>query len=835
MIKVDNRKVVSEIASTTYKANKKRNMLTILAVILTTLLLTTIIGIGSSYYSTIAERSIRMNGMDYDIELSEPTDRQVEEVRSMESVEAAGILVKCAIVEQYREQSVGKLQLYWADSICWEKQCLPAFELMEGDYPQSADEIVLSRSALKVMGITSPELGMEIPLTYYFLSGKEQINTTNYFRLSGYFRDYSGHERGFVSEKFYKESGAKQTDFTQGFLKISLKNSLYSRQDILDMQNAIGLENKQYLSADNDSISDFIKASCGLMGIMILVMISGYLFIFNTLYISISKDIRYYGQLKTIGMTSVQLKKIIYLQAFWDSVVGIPIGLCLGSGISVGLIPKVLELLNPSLNKNIVITVWPIVCVGAALFAAVTVFISCRKPAVIAGDASPIEAIRFTTTGSSKQDRYKESGGILSMAWTNIFRDKKQAAVILTSFALTLSVFIIVTVVIRENDAKRILNHVWGQDLKILNGTTLEGNKALITDDKVREVENIEGVSKVGRVYSEHITVPYQEEVFGEFYKKLYKSRYAPGNYEDDIEAYKKDENARYDMFSSRIIGLDEEAFHALNEGLGGVLDKKEFDAGEIAIAENFFDVTASDSIGKRVHFKIRDADNNEKEGSVMIDAVCGSEQTPEFFAGGYTPGLIVSENYLRKLTGELYTELLNISYENPFDSDTENRVKAVFADEDQIIYESKLDEYQEMAKSEVQIKLLGSGFALVLALLAALNYINMIAAGIQNRNKELAVLESIGMTGKQIHKMLMLEGIGYAVISGLVSIAAGGIASYFVFMSLNTYEVGFSVPVLVNLVLFVIVLGICAVIPPMIYRGIKGKSVIERLRDVQE
>lgn len=43
---------------------------------------------GSSYYSTIAERSIRMNGMDYNMELSEPTDRQVEEVRSMESVEA---------------------------------------------------------------------------------------------------------------------------------------------------------------------------------------------------------------------------------------------------------------------------------------------------------------------------------------------------------------------------------------------------------------------------------------------------------------------------------------------------------------------------------------------------------------------------------------------------------------------------------------------------------------------------------------------------------------------------------------------------------------------------
>lgn len=94
-----------------------------------------------------------------------------------------------------------------------------------------------------------------------------------------------------------------------------------------------------------------------------------------------------------------------------------------------------------------------------------------------------------------------------------------------------------------------------------------------------------------------------------------------------------------------------------------------------------------------------------------MIDAVCGSKQKPEFFAGGYTPGLVVSENYLKELTGDLYTELLDVSYKTPF----------------------------------------------------------------------------------------------------------------------------YSVPVLVNLVLFVIVLGICAVILPMIYRGIEGKSVIERLRDVQE
>ena len=89
MLKVQNKKIIDEIAGRTYKANKKRNFLTVFAILLTTFLIAIILAVGMSYWNTISERQIRMQGMDYDIELSEPREDQVEKIRSMDKVKYA--------------------------------------------------------------------------------------------------------------------------------------------------------------------------------------------------------------------------------------------------------------------------------------------------------------------------------------------------------------------------------------------------------------------------------------------------------------------------------------------------------------------------------------------------------------------------------------------------------------------------------------------------------------------------------------------------------------------------------------------------------------------------
>lgn len=241
MLKVKNKKVVSHIAGKTYKANRKKNMLTVLAIFLTTFLIAVVISIGISYWDTLSLRQVRMEGMDYDIELSEPEEKQAELIRSMDRVKYAGVAVKCAIMEQYKEISLDKTRLFWVDQTCWEKQVIPALEKVEGTYPKSEKEIMLSLSTLNAMGITSPQIGMTLPVDYFTLreGANEEILSTD-FILCGWFKDYSGDSRGYVSGAFCSSTGVKQTDFTQGSLKITLNNPLYSEADIVDSSRKPG-------------------------------------------------------------------------------------------------------------------------------------------------------------------------------------------------------------------------------------------------------------------------------------------------------------------------------------------------------------------------------------------------------------------------------------------------------------------------------------------------------------------------------------------------------------------------------------------------------------------
>ena len=857
MLKVSNRKITAEIASTTYKANGKRNLLTIFALFLTTFLISVIIALGVSYWNTISQRQIRMEGMDYDVELTEPAEEQVQIIRDMDEVRYAGLAVKCAIVEEYNGKTLDKMRLYWLDDICWEKQTVPALEEYVGHYPQKENEIMLSGSALTAMGIDKPREGMSIPVTYYTLASEEEDaaaenvqaagdqSIQKEFILSGWYTDYTGNDRGYVSEAFFKETGVKQTDLTQGALKITLNNPLYSEKDIIRMQQAVGIRRLQIIEGDYDTISSFLKMSVVLAGLLLMIFASGWLFIYNTLYISITKDIRYYGQLKTIGMTSRQLKNVVYRQAFFNSCIGIPAGLLASAVVSRLVIPGILHMVNPSVPASQVtpVSVWIFLLAGG--FALLTNFLSSRKPAKLAGEVPPVEAMKYVagSAGNLKPRRASKtarapkpqrSGNVLfSMAKQNMFRDKKQAAVIFLSFIIALSVFVTVNVIIVGNEAARVLNESMDYDICFKNETTLDDDRRqLITDEAIENVRNISGVKEVRKVTSTVAVVPYQEEVYGEYLREIYKTRHSPGNYEEDMEQYKN--NPAYSMFNSRLIGLDEAGFALVNEKLGNVLDKDQFMRGEIAVSPNFFLEGDSGMKGKTVHFYLPDGLHPDKEETVKIAAVGEGDINPTYFAGGYIPELMVSENYAQKLMGETFTELIEVVYDEPLSAGTEEAVRAVFAGEDDITYNSKLERYNEMKESENQVRVLGGSLGIILAMLAVLNYLNVMAAGIQARQDELATLESIGMTVKQTKNMLRLEGAGYALISIAGALILGIPLSFAAFQAMNVYFISYSVPWAANLILFAVVLLVCITAPVGLYRKTQNRSVIERLRNVE-
>ncbi len=827
--KVRNQKIVSELAKITYKANKKRNLLTIVAVVLTTFLISVILSLGMSYWDTISLRQVRMSGMDYDIELTEPRENQVNTIRSMDNVKYAGIAVKCAIGSTYEDNQLDKLKLYWLDDTCWTKQTIPALETYTGSYPSEEDEIMLSNSALNDMGITNPQIGMEVPISYFSLDedSSEESNEKT-FVLCGWYSDYSGTCCGYISEEFFKTTGVKQTDITQGTLKITLVNPLYSKEDIINMQNEIDLSRHQIIDADYDTISNFCKICIGLLGMLLMVFFSGYLFIHNTLYLSITKDIRYYGQLKTLGMTSVQLQKLVYMQMIWNSFVGIPIGLILSAIVAKGTIPQILHIVNPTINSADVIDVRLWTFLLAAIFSFVTTLVSSNKPVKLVKDCSPVESLNYIVVSNKNRQKKRESGSIASMAKQNIFRDKKQALIILLSFSIAVSLFMSVNTIIYENDAKLILNNIYNYDMRILNQTMLDENKQqVITDNMIVQIEKIDGVKKVRKVISTLATVPYQEEVYGEYYEELYQSRYSPGDYETDIESYK--ENPEDSLFTCRFIAIDESEFDRINKNMGNKINKNDFKQGSIALATKMFTNGDNGIPQKTVRFYLPEGIEPQKEYSILIDSVI--DDCPAYYAAGYTPDLIVSEKFAEKLLGNTFTELIYVEYQNAFSVETENSIREIIDSNNLLSYESKLERYSEMKNSENQITVLGSSIGFIVLLLAVLNYLNMMAASIQNRSKEFAILESIGMTTKQIRQMIILEGLEYAIMSLILSVIIGVPLSYIVFSGLNIYSLPFVVPWFNNLVLFLVIILICMSAPVILLKNMNRLTIIEQLR----
>lgn len=836
MLRVDNKKVITELAKTTYRANRKRNILTITAIFLTTFLICTVISIGLGYWDAVTLRQQRMHGMDYDIELSEPREDQVSLIREMAPVKYAGLCVKCAVLSQYNQNSQDKIRLFWADEICWEKQILPALEVCEGEYPKQENEIMLSRGALRDMGIDTPETGMRLALTYQTLAEETEEDKkisdeeiSEEFVLSGWYLDYTGSSRGYVSEQFYRTTGVKQTDLTQGALKISLKNPLYSEEDIVEMQNQISLEGNQIIEADYDTISNLCKTIAGLTVLLLLVFFSGYLFIYNTLYISVNREIRYYGQLKTLGTTSKQLRSLIYKQICWNSILGIPLGLLLSGIVGKLVIPLVLRAANPTLPAGAIGASHWRVFLFAAVFAYLTALVSSRKPAKMAEDCSPVEALNYIGTAKRTRSRRSRGGDLISMAVQNLFRDKKQFTVILFSLSLAVSLFMVIQAAVSVNNAKNILNQIYDYDMRVLNQTLLsDQEEQVITEELSREIEKVDGVKSVRVLTSATAAVPYQEEVYGEYYRELYESRYSPGNYEKDMELYRRQPD--YFSFTCRVVGIDALEFDRLNQKLEEPLDQQAFEKGKLAFASKSFTSGDNGITGKTVRFSVPSGIQPQEEECIKIGAVI--EEFPAYYSAGYSPYLIVSRHYLEQLMGDkALVEMLKIDYDKAFSEQTENQIARLLKENRELSVESKLQRYGDMKNTENQVLILGNSVGFIIMLLSLLNFVNMMSAGIQNRAKEFAVLESIGMTGQQIRRMITLESLGYAGLAILLSLLIGPPVSGFVFHSLNRYGIPFSLPIVNNLIVFGFIIAACVLTARLVFKHSEKETIMELLR----
>lgn len=824
----NNHYIIKRLSGKNFSINKRRNIVEIIAIALTAFMITSVFSIGFSYFETYQLQQTRMMGTIADVAITSPTEQQLEQLKQSPLISDLGILQRLGSIDTSRMENAS-LGLVWLSDTEWSAHRLPAVSNVQGAYPVSQNEMMLPTWALEQMGITDPQIGMEIPLSCQL--EHERQYTIDEFVLSGYYTDYMfirTDHRGsaYVSEAFRKSAkiplesgGSAMIRFSEGGTALNC--------DKLKEEIQFGAQQEFEIVPSSEADGSGIMIVIVLLAA--LTSLSGYLLIYNILYISVSRDIRFYGQLKTIGTTKKQIKRIVRTQVLKTSAIGIPAGLLSGAAVSFVVVPYSLNMMysgNAGIGTKISFS--PLIFAGASLFTFFTVMIGSMKPAGIAGSISPIAALRYVEDDNTGRANKKRIHGtkLSHMAWQNVFRSKKSAMLVFTSLSLGLCLFLVTTGILSGLSPENFASQ-WGESAFALTYSIHEDGTP-ISDKMVSEIEQIEGVQDMRFTYAAlpRVTMPvkYDEAVFGKYLKSL--------NGKGGLDLTLPESQTAYTQnFFSGVYGIDRAYVEELNQTLKNPIDMAAFERGEIVVLSELTDQEGNALIqpGQNITIDIQDGTYTFSVAEGVLPADFQSGRGNE---RGTAPDLYISEKALRNLSAQCRVFRIAFNTADGQDKEVLQQLKTITASNPGIDILSRYEKQEEMSSYIVISKVLGMGLSAILLLIGVINFINTMVVNVNTRRHELAVLESIGMTKRQIMGALVYEGGYYWGISFAIVITFGSAIYaflYIAFKRLVPYAI-FSYPTVPLVLIAGIVLVICIVVPVWTYKMDMKGSIVNRL-----
>ena len=826
MLGNNNKKILNKLAKNTLRRNKKQMSILFLTICLSAFMLFSVFTLGITYLDLSRQQDTRLNGAEYDIALMNGfTEQQKESLGENSFTRSVGTESYAGYVKSTEYDHTVDTGLLWCDQTFWEEKMAPARTKTEGFYPQEKKQLMVTREGLKALGKEDLQIGDSLSLTYEDNTGIH----TGEFVISGIWDGYGDKAPVFVSEEFYKQSDYRLE--YDGILCIKLKQDFLLPGTIDKIEDSLELSERQAFQP-SPYIENSLKILAGIWGLSAVICLSAYLLIYNILYLSVSGKIRYYGLLQALGMTRKQILEFIKKQMLLISAGGIAAGIVLGILTSLILIPYVMEILGISM-EDMKLSFHPFILLVSTAVSGTAVFLGIRKPVGKAADTSPVEAVKYRGLGNAGQGNRKvrKKNLLWNMAWEQIRKNKKKSTVAFLSLAVSLSVFYCLTTIISSHGTRTVAANYWDADLTIRNSTQtaedINSLKPALDGIFLEDLKKIEGIRELHRVEGAPVTFP-EDGFFREWIQNYAGSRpYL--SYNEILPQYRETPESFYGM----VKGIDEEEFDYLNQILENPVDKTAFLAGEECILYYPGFQVPDGYVGeKNITFSCEG-----RTASVSIAAVCY-----EWYYGGTRnigPNLIISQDYLESLVDKTYTFNLNIKYRETYDENTEGKIRELIEGSpysSDLLLESKLENMQTIQDSQGDMMEISIVISLLLLLVGVLNYGNTMAASIQSRKLTFAIMESLGMSGRQIRKLLVREGMLYAFFSIAVTVTAGTLITYICFQAVNYTGIPFSVPVLPLLCSGVLVLILCAAVPLLSYKRLqKNPSIVERLREYEE
>lgn len=880
-MKNNNGASIRRLSNRSLKNNRMRNLFAVLAIILTGMLFTAAFSLVSGMTQVAQEQTMHEVGGKFHAGLKKVTEEQYEKITADTLVKRSSYNIFLGFAENIRKRQA---ELRYVPD---EKDLEDYFiELEEGHLPVKENEIVVDTFIMDEQKVPYA-LGEKISLVFTFMGNRIEKE----FTVSGWYQgDGISHASElFLAESYWKELRGNRTDADfeawaqehpedsgMGLLTGNLffENASNIEENVRTVISNAGYEpdtevaygvNWAYMESRISSVDPLTFVVLGFA--VAAILLTGYLIIYNIFQISVMNDIRFYGLLKTIGTTKKQIKRMVRRQALILSAIGIPIGLITGYGIGRAVLPFAMSFMDNH-DMRISMKFNPMILVFGAGFSIVTVFLSCRKPGKIAGSVSPIEAVKYTETEAGRKKRKKKKNGIslVSMAFSNLGRNKKKTGVVVAAISLSI---IILTLVMTGVGSFRLDSYfedriVGDFVLGSVDVTRMSpvGAGYDIDQEYLDLADSQEGIQNKEEMWWRPGASLVLDEQAREKYRKLDEKGLLRREdfYEEDLK-----------LLDSMLEGTENMKgfFYGYSDGLlknlkvlEGTFDEEKFKNGNYILLTTLVGnehLSAEDSVyhpGDKVTVQSLTEKSQVHEvrnaAGETIDVWYDNLESKEYEVMAIVdiPGSMELRRYQMNTCNVVLPK-------KEFDSTKGNDVCFAYSyqveEEKQEAFEAAVKDYTEnrntdmgyLSKNSLRgefegmitvVGAIGIALSVVIALIGILNFINATVTGIISRRREIAMLQSIGMTNEQLQKMLIWEGVSYVGIAGVISFLLGSLLAWGVLSALNNVILFFEYrfQILPFLIMMPILLAVAALAPVIAFRRMGKKSIVERLREAE-
>ncbi len=785
---------ISNLAKKNLKFSKTKNILIILTIALATCLITAagimFYTIQNSIVNSTEEAMGNYHGMYVNV-----NDKQIETLKNNRKIEKLGEYIPFKNIKN-KNLSDYKIALFYTD---YAGAGMINLKLEQGELPQKSNEIVLESWVLDKLKVKS-KIGESIHI-------KDENNKSMDFILSGILSDNKMRKQenaviGIVSKKLITQNLSK---VKMGCF-VRVKNHRNITSTVFDIGHSIGLKDKNiktnslYISAVGGDPSLLIT----FLVIALIIIIATIVVIYNIFYVSVIERIKQFGLLSAIGATKKQIRKVIFKEGVTLSVIAIPIGI-----IFTHVIYYIVRQLLIS-KYSIEIKFSPYIIIISALISLLAVVISLRKPEKLSSKISPVESMRYSGVeiNSKKKERNSiKKMSICKIAHLNLWRNKKRT--IMTMISLTMSgiLFIVICTILKsiniDNYTKQDFKHEFSLTTTATNGNPL--NDKLISD-----IKNISGVKNVyTEKYSTDIFVDntrcglygYDDYLLGELKKYLIAGKISLQELRSKDEVlvvtnYKNDNRVcKYKIGDKINLSIKVDKNSKSTESIkkqftvAGILSKNITDFGMI----DGYDFITHEDVFTRGEFKDKLASANDN-----------------------------------KLSG-VYINIDSSKFES-----IKSKLKSISQNDNRIFYDSQTDYKKELESQYMGMQIVAMSFIGIIALIGVLNLINTMITSILTRKKEYGMFQAVGLSDRELRKMLQIEGMYYSLGSSLISIIFGtslGYLCFKLFKKAEGYYVEYKLPLGSILVLILVFTVITIIITYLIENKLKKESIIDRIR----